>query len=80
MVLRKKLVRHGNSYALILDRPIIDLLDINVEEELELTIEGRKLGITPVGDAERVRVRDDVMAAFERVKARHSETFRRLAE
>ena len=80
MALRKKLVKHGNSYALVIDKPILDLLDINVDEELELTVEGGKLEVSPVGALELNGVRDEVMVAFERVKARHADTFRRLAE
>ncbi len=34
--MRKKLVRHGNSLALIIDKPILELLGIGEEDEVEI--------------------------------------------
>ena len=76
MVLRKKLVRHGNSYALILDKPILDMLGVGVGEEVEIFLFGRELLIT----SELGMTHEEALAAFERVKARHDETFRKLAD
>ncbi len=46
--MRKRLTRHGNSLALIIDRPILDLLGIDREGELEITTNGKVLVLTPV--------------------------------
>jgi len=35
----KKLTKHGNSLALIIDKPILELLNITSDSKLELTIE-----------------------------------------
>ena len=50
--MRKRLTRHGNSLALIIDRPILDLLGIDREDELEISTDGRVLTLTPVRKAD----------------------------
>ncbi len=73
----KSLVRHGNSWALVIDRPILELLNINPEEPLELTTDGKSMTITQVDAATRkARVRD----ARKKINARHKAAFKKLAE
>lgn len=51
----KKLVRHGNSRALIIDRPILEILGADEDSEFTITTDGRSLTITPVKSAEEER-------------------------
>ena len=44
----KKLTPIGNSLGLIIDRPILNLLDINRNTDLEITTDGEMLIIQPV--------------------------------
>lgn len=45
----KKLVRHGNSLALVLDKPVLELLKISEDTPLEIgTPDGKTLHIRPV--------------------------------
>jgi antitoxin MazE len=44
----KNLVKHGNSYALIIDKPILELLEVTPDTDLELTTNGDRLIISPV--------------------------------
>lgn len=44
----KKLTTIGNSLGLIIDRPILNLLDIDRDTELEITTDGKTLMIQPV--------------------------------
>ena len=44
----KNLINHGNSYALIIDKPIMELLKVTPDTALELTTNGDKLIISPV--------------------------------
>ncbi len=44
----KKLTPIGNSLGLIIDRPILNLLDIDRHTELEITTDGETLMIQPV--------------------------------
>lgn len=46
--MRKHLIKHGNSLALIIDKPILELLQISAETPLEITTNGNSLLISPV--------------------------------
>lgn len=49
----KKLTRHGNSLALVIDRPILDLLKVDPDTPLELTTDGDVLVVRPLRDQGR---------------------------
>ena len=49
----KKLVSHGNSLALIIDKPLLELLKIKPNQPLEVTTDGKNLIISPAGTEER---------------------------
>ena len=73
----KNLVKHGNSWAVVIDRPILDLLKIAPESQVELTTDGKSIRIAPVdSDDKKARVR----AARASVNSKHSKAFRKLAE
>lgn len=42
----KHLSRHGNSLALVIDRPILDLLKIKPDSPLEVTTDGQRITIS----------------------------------
>ncbi len=44
----KHLIKHGNSYALVIDKPIMELLQVGPDTALELSTNGDKLVISPV--------------------------------
>ena len=43
----KKLIRHGNSAALVLDKALLDLLKVQMDTPLEVTTDGRNIIISP---------------------------------
>jgi antitoxin component of MazEF toxin-antitoxin module len=43
----KKLTKHGNSLALIIDKPVLDILGIDNKTELEMIVMGDTLIIKP---------------------------------
>ena len=43
----KRLTKHGNSMALVIDRPILELLNIDSETPLEISTDGKQLIIAP---------------------------------
>lgn len=45
--MRKTLSRHGNSYALVFERSIMELLHITPDTQLDITTDGTSLTITP---------------------------------
>jgi antitoxin MazE len=73
----KKLVPHGNSTALIIDKPILQLLKVDETTPLEITTDGKSLIISPVEDAGREK---RFRAALDKVNKVHGKTLKRLAE
>jgi antitoxin MazE len=73
----KKLTRHGNSLALVIDRPVLDLLEINPETPLDVSTDGRQLTVTPAKSSARRKKFD---AAQEWAHKRYGKAFRKLAE
>ena len=73
----KKLTRQGNSSALVIDKPILDLLDITRDTSLKVTIQGRQLIIEPLSE-------EEVNARFEKsmkqIGSKNARGFRRLAQ
>ena len=51
----KNLTKHGNSYALIIEKPIMELLNTEPETPLEITTDGKSLLIRPVETARQER-------------------------
>ena len=71
------LTAHGNSAALIIDKPILELLGIDMSTPLKIVTDGRNLIISPMRDARR----DELFrAALAKVNAEHESTLRKLAE
>ena len=73
----KKLTKHGNSMALVIDRSILDLLKIDNDTPLEISTDGSVLTISPVRDAERAL---KLKTALEKVNKRYSNALKKLAE
>jgi antitoxin component of MazEF toxin-antitoxin module len=44
----KKLSKYGNSFAIIIDKPILELLNITQKTSLKIKIDGKKIIIEPV--------------------------------
>ena len=72
----KHLTPHGNSAALVIDKPVMELLHITMDTPLELATDGRNLIISPVRDAKREA---KVRAALEAITRRHDKTLKALA-
>lgn len=73
----KYLTQHGNSAALVIDKPIMELLHIDMKTPLEISTDGKNLVISPVADAGREKRFRNSLA---RVSAKYSKTFAKLAK
>ena len=72
----KHLTPHGNSAALIIDKPVMELLHITMNTPLEVTTDGRNLVVSPRPSAARER---RFRAALGRVNRHHAKTLKALA-
>ena len=74
--MRKKLSAVGNSLGLLIEKPILELLRIDRDTELDVQTDGDRLIIEPVRNERKKRI----AASSKRVIARHDRTFRKLAK
>lgn len=76
MSVKKKLSMVGNSFGIVIDKPILELLDIDRDTELEMTTDGRRLIIEPSSGNRKERV----SKSLDKVMKKHDSTFRKLAK
>lgn len=72
--MRKKLSTVGNSLGIVIEKPILELLKIDRETELEITTDGSRLIIEPISRSKSVQ------ASAEKIMKKHDSTFRKLAK
>ncbi|MDX9723231.1 MAG: AbrB/MazE/SpoVT family DNA-binding domain-containing protein [Myxococcota bacterium] len=72
----KRLTAIGNSFGLIIEKPILELLDIDKDTLLEVRTDGEALIIRPRRKDRAARLE----AAAERMMDAHDETLRKLAK
>ncbi|MCD6392136.1 MAG: AbrB/MazE/SpoVT family DNA-binding domain-containing protein [Planctomycetes bacterium] len=72
----KKLTKHGNSYALIIDKPVMELLNITPESPLEISTDGKSLIIRPAATARQEKF-DNVL---DQICKQYHAAFKKLAD
>lgn len=72
----KTLTKHGNSLALVIDKPILDLLKIEPDTPLSITTDGRCLIIAPADPKRRKKFE----AALDDTVGKYSGMLKRLSE
>jgi antitoxin MazE len=75
--MRKKLIRTGNSLALVLDKELLDELGIEAETSLELSTDGDVIVVSPVRPR---RVDERLKKVMARAHDQYGGVFRKLAE
>jgi antitoxin MazE len=73
----KKMTKHGNSLALVIDRAVLDLLKIDGETPLDISTDGQVLIIAPVRDQKQQEKFQTALAAMNR---RYGRALKKLAE
>ena len=72
----KRLTKTGNSFAVVLDRPLLEATGITAETPLAISTDGDVIVISPLRDEARAaKLRDGI----EEMHRRYSGVFRRLA-
>ncbi len=73
----KTLTKHGNSYALVIDKPILELLRFEPDSPLEITTDGKVLTISRVDETRREA---RLARSLAKVNSKHGKALKRLAE
>ena len=73
----KRLTKHGNSLALVIDKGVLELLNIDAETPLHIRTDGKCLIINPVHDKPHQK---KFRTALETVNKRYNRALKKLAE
>lgn len=73
----KTLIQHGNSLALVIDKPILEMLHISADTPLELTTNGDSLLVSPVRDKARQK---KLLDSLGKINRKFGNDLKRLAE
>jgi antitoxin MazE len=73
----KRLTKHGNSLALVIDRGVLDLLEIDAGTPLSVTTDGKSLVVTPV---KHERAERAFRTALREGNRRYGRMLKRLAD
>lgn len=72
----KTLTAIGNSMGILIERPILELLNITKDTQLEIKTDGEALIIRPI----KMDKKDRIASAATEIMNAHEETFRKLAQ
>ncbi|MHC4408215.1 MAG: AbrB/MazE/SpoVT family DNA-binding domain-containing protein [Planctomycetota bacterium] len=73
----KSLQKHGNSHALVIDKALMEALEIDENTPLQITVSGTTLIVSPV----EVGIGDeDVRDAIAKLRPKYARILKRLAE
>lgn len=73
----KTLTRHGNSLALVIDKPILELLGADADTPFRISTDGEVLILCPIKQPDH---RESFEASLEKVNSRYSRVLKKLAE
>ena len=73
----KKLIQHGNSVALVIDKPIMEMLNITNETTFELSTDGRNLILSPQAEYTQEK---DILRSLEKINKKYGSVLKRLGE
>jgi len=73
----KKLTRLGNSSALVVDKTLMELMGIDSDTLLKISVKDRRMIVEPLSEEERA---ERFKAAMKKTGTKNAELFRRLAK
>lgn len=78
----KKLSKYGNSLAVLIDKPILELLNINEKTPLRIKTDGRSIIIEPVRVSEIEAISSDkkMQKIYEELLEKYEPTLKKLSD
>lgn len=71
----KRLTKHGNSYAIVIDKPVLELMNFGPGTELEIATDGTRLII----EAAKPDKRAELDRWLKTENKRHASVYRKLS-
>jgi antitoxin component of MazEF toxin-antitoxin module len=78
--MKKKLSKHGNSLALIIDKPLLKLLSINKNTVLNITIDNNKIIIEAPSKRKKIIGDDKMQKIYEDLVEKYAPALKKLAK
>jgi antitoxin component of MazEF toxin-antitoxin module len=73
----KKLIKHGNSVALVIDKPIMEMLKITNETSFELSTDGKNIILSPqIEYTQEI----DILSSLEKINKKYGTVLKKLGE
>ena len=73
----KKLIQHGNSVALVIDKPIMEMLNITNDTSFELSTDGKNLILSPQVESSQEK---DILQSLGKINKKYGTVFKKLGE
>ena len=73
----KTLTQHGNSLALVIEKPVLELLGADADTPFDISTDGQVLILSPVKDAGR---REAFSSALQEVNMKYPKALKKLSE
>jgi antitoxin component of MazEF toxin-antitoxin module len=73
----KTLTKHGNSLALVIEKPVLEMIGADADTQFDISTDGQVLILAPVRDPDRGAA---FRAALDKVNARYPKALKKLAE
>jgi len=73
----KRLIQHGNSLALVIDKPIMEMLKITNETTFELSTDGKNLILSPQIEHNQEM---NILNSLEKINKKYGSVLKRLGE
>lgn len=74
----KMLTKHGNSLALVIEKPVLELLGADAETPFEISTDGQVLILSPLRQGKKEQ--RDFQDALDKVNERYARALKKLAE
>ncbi len=76
----KKLTKHGNSLAIVIDKPILKLLNIDEKTKIRIQTDGKRIILEPVNELKnQISAKPRLQKLYEELVEEHKETLKKLA-
>jgi len=73
----KKLIQHGNSAALVIDKPIMEMLNITNETTFEVSTDGKNLILSP---QIKISQEKNIMESLSQINKKYENVLKKLGE
>jgi len=73
----KRLIQHGNSVALVIDKPIMEMLNISNDTTFEISTDGKNLILSPQN---RQNQQNDILNSLEKINNKYKKVLKKLGE